>query len=145
MEWYLWVLVGIGLLAAEILTPGGFFVIFFGVAALLVGALVSIGLGGPAALQWLLFSVLSVVSLLLFRRRLVERFSTPPPAKLDEIDTLRGEVAIAGEDLAPGGLGKAELRGTVWTVKNIADQPLRAGQRGRVVGKDGLTLFVRPE
>ena len=145
MEWYLWVLVGIGLLAAEILTPGGFFVIFFGVAALLVGTLGWIGLGGPPALQWLLFSVLSIVSLLLFRRRLVERFSTPPPAKLDEIDTLRGEVAIASEDLAPGALGKAELRGTIWTVKNIADQPLGAGHRARVVGKDGLTLFVRPE
>ena len=41
--------------------------------------------------------------------------------------------------------GKAELRGTIWTVKNVGDQPLRAGQRGRVDGKDGLTLFVRPE
>jgi membrane protein implicated in regulation of membrane protease activity len=145
MEWWLWILLGIGLLAAEILTPGGFFVLFFGVAALLVGALVVLGVGGPSALQWLLFSVLSVVSLLLFRRRLVERFATPTTGRLDEIDSLRGEVAIASEDLAPGGLGKAELRGTIWTVKNTADQPLRAGQRGRVVGKDGLTLFVHPE
>jgi inner membrane protein len=145
MEWWVWILLGIGLLAAEMLTPGGFFVLFFGVAALLVGGLVVIGLGGPPALQWLLFSVLSVVSLLLFRRRLVERFATPATGQLDEIDSLRGEVAIASEDLAPGALGKAELRGTSWTVKNVADQPLRAGQRGRVVGKDGLTLFVRPE
>jgi membrane protein implicated in regulation of membrane protease activity len=145
MEWWLWILVGIGLLAAEIVTPGGFFVLFFGVAALLVGALAVIGLGGPPALQWLLFSVLSVVSLLLFRRRLVERFTPATTGQLDEIDSLRGEVAIASEDLAPGALGKAELRGTIWTVKNVGDQPLRAGQRGRVDGKDGLTLFVRPE
>ena len=145
MEWWLWILVGIGLLAAEIVTPGGFFVLFFGVAALLVGALAVIGLGGPPALQWLLFSVLSVVSLLLFRRRLVERFTPATTGQLDEIDSLRGEVAIASQDLAPGALGKAELRGTIWTVKNVGDQPLRAGQRGRVDGKDGLTLFVRPE
>jgi membrane protein implicated in regulation of membrane protease activity len=144
MMWWLWILLGIALLAAEIMTPGGFFVLFFGVAALLVGALASTGLVASTVLQWLLFSILSVVSLLLFRRPLLKRFNTQG-AQRPEIDTLRGEVAIAGEDLAPGAIGKAELRGTTWTVKNAGEQALRAGQRGRVVGKEGLTLFVRGE
>jgi membrane protein implicated in regulation of membrane protease activity len=144
MAWWLWILLGIALLAAEIMTPGGFFVLFFGVAALLVGALASTGLGESTVLQWLLFSILSVVSLLLFRRPLLERFNAQG-ARLPEIDTLGGEVATAAEDLAPGTIGKAELRGTTWTVKNVGEQALRAGQRGRVVGKEGLTLFVRGE
>jgi membrane protein implicated in regulation of membrane protease activity len=144
MAWWLWVLLGIALLAAEILTPGGFFVVFFGVAALLVGGLVAIGVTQSVPLQWLLFSVFSVVSLLLFRRRLVERFADPA-AKLDDIDSLRGEVAVVSNELPPGALGKAELRGTIWTVRNVDEQPLLAGGRARVAGKDGLTLFLRRE
>src|SRR5262249_1941487 len=128
MTWWIWILLGIGLLAAEILTPGGFFVVFFGVAALLVGALGSTGLVASTVVQWLLFSVLSIVSLLLFRRPLLERFNIRGTL-LPEIDSLQGEVAIAVEDLAPGTIGKAELRGTQWTVKNVGEQALSAGQR----------------
>jgi membrane protein implicated in regulation of membrane protease activity len=64
---------------------------------------------------------------------------------LDEIDSLRNEVATASQDLAPGAIGKAELRGTPWTVRNVGEQPLRAGQRCRVTGKEGLMLFLRGE
>ena len=143
MAWWHWILFGLALLAAEMLTPGGFFVFFFGVAALLVGALVGLDLVGSTA-QWLLFSVLSIVSLLLFRRRLLARFTAPGTHRGD-IDSLQGEVAVPSQDLAPGAVGKAELRGTSWTVRNVGELPLRAGQRCRVDGKDGLTLFVRAE
>src|SRR5262245_6638796 len=144
MAWWLWVLLGIALLAAEILTPGGIFVLFFGIGALLVGALDAAGLVRSTVMQWLLFSILSVGSVLLFRRRLVDRFATPSSGR-DDIDALRDEVAIALEELAPGAIGKAELRGTQWTVKNNGERPLRVGERCRVAGKEGLTLFVRPE
>ena len=144
MQWWAWMLFGLALLAVEMATPGGFYVLFFGVAALLVGALMSVGLAGPPALQWLLFSTLSIVSLLLFRRRLLERFNTPS-AKLGDIDTLRDEVAVLSEDLAPGAIGKAELRGTSWNAKNVDDHGLRSGQRCRVERIDGLTLWLRAE
>ena len=74
MSWWLWVVIGILLVGIELLSPGGFYVIFFGLAALLVGALRGLGLADPAWLQWLLFSVLAVGSLLLFRQRLVKRW-----------------------------------------------------------------------
>ena len=144
MDWWIWMLIGLGLLGAEVLTPGSFYVCFFGVGALLVAALVGLGLGGSESLQWLLFSVLSIASLLIFRRRLLGLFSTPS-ARRGDIDTLHDEVAVSSVDLAPGAIGKAELRGTPWTVKNVGDQPLRVGQRCRVAGKEGLTLFVRAE
>jgi membrane protein implicated in regulation of membrane protease activity len=144
MEWWVWVLIGLGLLGSEVLTPGAFYVCFFGIGALLVAALVGVGLGGPESVQWLLFSVLSIVSLLVFRRRLLGHF-TVPSARRGDIDVLRDEVAVSSADLAPGAIGKAELRGTPWTVKNVGDQPLRVGQRCRVAGKEGLMLFVRAE
>lgn len=142
MVWWLWVLLGLGLLALEIATPGGFFVLFFGIAALVVGGLVRMAGGVPVWGQWLLFSVLSVGSLWLFRGRLMTwlRSQGPDP---DRVDSLVGQIAVLGEDLAPGGVGKAELRGTVWTVRNCGAQVLVRGQRCRVEGVDGLTLSVR--
>jgi membrane protein implicated in regulation of membrane protease activity len=141
--WWAWALLGLVLLGVEVFTPGGFFVLFFGVGALVVSVLVGLGLGGPAWTQWLIFSVVSVVSLLLFRNRLLARFGHDEPTP--RLDTLEGEVALPLEDLAPGAVGKAELRGTVWTARNTDAAPLARGQRSRVVRVDGLTLNLRSE
>jgi membrane protein implicated in regulation of membrane protease activity len=53
MAWWLWLLGGIALLGVEVLTPGGFYVMFFGVGALVVGLLVGLQAGGPPWVQWL--------------------------------------------------------------------------------------------
>lgn len=142
MPWWLWVLMGLGLMLLEILTPGGFFVILFGVAAVVVGVLVGLELAGPAWLQWLLFSFLSIVSLLLFRKRLLAKFQFQQPGA-DKVDTLVGEVVILLDDIPPGEVGKAELRGTAWNTHNDSEQLLRRGQRCRVQRIAGLTLWVR--
>lgn len=144
MAWWVWLLVGLALLGLEILTPGGFFILFFGVAALAVGGLV--GSGAIAAVwgQWLLFSVLSVASLLLFRERLLARFGSGGAADARAAPVV-GEIAVLTEDLTPGAVGHAELRGTSWTVRSRAPGMLERGRRCRVVEMDGLTLWVRPE
>jgi membrane protein implicated in regulation of membrane protease activity len=142
MTWWLWILVGLVLLGLEVLTPGGFFVLFFGLAAIVVGLLEGVGLGGPAWLQWLLFSLLSIGSLVLFRRRLVQRLRTPDVAG---VGGLVGDVAVLLEDLPPGAVGKAELRGTAWSVRHGGADTLARGRRCVVERVDGLTLHVRPE
>jgi membrane protein implicated in regulation of membrane protease activity len=43
MAWWIWVLGGLVLLVAEVTTPGGFFAIFFGAGAILVGVLKALG------------------------------------------------------------------------------------------------------
>jgi membrane protein implicated in regulation of membrane protease activity len=144
MLWWVWVLAGLGLLGVEVLTPGGFFVLFFGLAALVVGLLVAIGAGGPAWAQWLTFSVLSVASVVLFRRRLVEYFRSGQGREVG-VETLVGETAILHDDLAPGGVGKGELRGTVWNVRSHEGRRLARGARVRVESVEGLTLWVRAE
>ena len=144
MIWWLWVLLGLALLLLELLTPGGFFVVFFGVGALFVGALVGLDLGGPAWVQWLLFSTLSIASLLLFRDPLLARIKkrqTGSPA----VDSLTGQIAVLLEELPPGTVGKAELRGTSWNVRCREARALSKGQRCIVEEIEGLTLWVRPE
>jgi membrane protein implicated in regulation of membrane protease activity len=144
MPWWLWVVLGFVLLGLELATPGGFFIAFFGVAGLVVGMLAGAGIVGPVWLQWLLFSILSVVSVLLFRKPLLEWMKRREPAKA-EVDSIVGETAMLTEDLAPGGVGKAELRGTSWSVRSRAGAGLRKGQRCRVEQVEGLTLWVRAD
>ena len=67
------ILVGLGLLAVEVAMPGGIILLFFGVSAMIVGVLVALGLGGPPWFQVLLFSLLSVVSLLTLRGPILRR------------------------------------------------------------------------
>lgn len=143
MPSWIWILLGFFLLGVEAVTPGGFFMLFFGLAAVLVGALAWLGAAGPAWTQWLLFSAFSIAFLMLVRPRLVDRFArgsgnTPMPDYV-------GEAAILVADLAPGAVGKAELRGTSWTVRSRSSSPIPSGTRCRVERVDGLTLWISPE
>ena len=144
MSWWVWLIVGMGLVGLELLTPGGFFVMFFGLAALVVGLLVGLEVGGPPWMQWLLFSVLSVILLLLFRRRIIDYFNSAQGGSVG-VETLVGDVAVLLDELRPGGVGKAELRGTAWNVRSEADRALPRGQRCRVEKVEGLMLWVRAE
>jgi len=140
MQWWIWILLGFGLLAAEAVTPGGFFVLFFGVSAILVGILSWLGSAGPDWMQWLLFSVLTVASLLLIRPRLVDRFRTA--SGNTSLPGYVGDVAIVLEDLEPGSVGKAELRGTSWNVRSRGR--VTKGTRCKVERIEGLTLWLTP-
>ena len=138
----MWIAGGLALVVAELATPSGFFIIFFGLSALTVGLLTGFNVVNATWAQWLLFSVLSVAYILLFRRRLHDRVQIPPPSN---IDSLIGVLAIVQERLLPGVVGKVEVRGSSWSARNTSNVTLDAGQRARVTGVDGLTLAVVPE
>ncbi|HET9963058.1 MAG TPA: NfeD family protein [Nitrospiraceae bacterium] len=144
MTWWLWLFLGLILLGAEIMTPGGFYMLFFGLAALLVGALAGFDLVVAEWIQWLLFSAFSIVSLAVFRNPL-RRWMNQDGVGATAVDTMVGELALVLEDLAPGALGKAEFRGTTWNVRNTGATTLTKGQRSRVDHVDGLTLSIKAE
>jgi membrane protein implicated in regulation of membrane protease activity len=141
MAWWQWILLGLALSALELATPGGFYLIFFGISAILVGLASVAGFLVPAWFEWLAFSVGSIVMLLLFRRRLMQLIQ--PGA--GDVDSLIGETALPLETIRPGAIGRAEMRGTVWSARNVHDSELARGQRARVQRVDGLTLYLVPE
>jgi hypothetical protein len=143
MIWWLWLLLGVVLVAIELATPGGFYFIFFGVAAVAIALLELAGVDAPLWLQLLLFSVLSVASLLFFRNPLMRRLNLSAGA--DDIDTLATEVGSVLEDMAPGANGLIELRGTTWSARNVGSSVLASGARCVVVRSERLTLLVKAE
>jgi len=95
-------------------------------------------------LQWLLFSVIAVGSLLVFRGPLLARMNDGRDAHA-QVDSMVGEVVIPLEALPAGATGRAELRGSTWTAKNVGPTDFRKGQRGKVTKVDGLTLWITTE
>ena len=59
------------------------------------------------------------------------------------VDTLIGERALAIDDMPVAGFGKAEMRGSTWSARNVGETPLVRGQRCVVERVEGLLLHVR--
>jgi membrane protein implicated in regulation of membrane protease activity len=142
MSWWIWMVIGLALAALELAGAGGFFVIFFGVGAVVVGLVVLAGAAPQTWLQWLLFPILALVSLRLFRRPLMDRMGI---REGHDVDSLVGQIAVPDSSIAPGTHGRAELRGTTWSARNVGETALAAGQRCRVVAVHGLMLDLRSE
>jgi membrane protein implicated in regulation of membrane protease activity len=143
MTWWYWMVLGLVLAAIELATPGGFFVAFLAVSAIVIGLLLLAGLEQPAWVQWLGFTVIALIALRIFRKPLLARLQ--PTLGGPDVDSMIGEIAIATADLGPDGYGRAELRGSSWQAHNVGLQVLAAGSRCRVIAVNGLVLDVRHE
>ncbi|HUO19104.1 MAG TPA: NfeD family protein [Steroidobacteraceae bacterium] len=141
MTWWGWTIAGAILLGAELLFVNAqFYLVIIGSAAILVG-LASAVLPLADWLQWALFAVLAIVSMLTFRNRIYRRFR----ATLPEVESgPQGGIITLPAALAAGDSCQAEYGGTFWTVRNDSSTPLPAGSRARIVGVQSLTLLVRP-
>ncbi len=142
VSWWLWIVLGIVLLAGEILTPGGFYIFFFGAGAIGVGLLKLLGFTQGLVSEGLLFVGLSICGVAFLRKPLMQRFQAPAGENPDA-DRVVGETAVAVQEIPPGGFGKVELRGSVWNARNAGEAPVAAAERCRVVKVEGLTLHVQ--
>lgn len=139
MEWWVWVLAAFLLLTIEFFATTAH-IGFFAVGAFLVAILVSVGLDIPLWAQLLTFAISSIVLLVFVRPVVVRKLGL---SKTHIVDTLVGEQAILLSDVAVAGEGKAEMRGSTWTARNIGETPLLKGQRCVVEQVVGLTIHVR--
>ena len=139
MSWWVWVVIGFVLLASE-LAASTLHIAFFAIGAFVVGILLGVGLDLPLWAQLLIFTSTSVFSFFFLRPIAVRKL------KLDQkkvVDTLVGEQATAMEEIAPQAIGRAEMRGTTWSARNVGETVLNRGQRCVVAAVEGLTVHVR--
>jgi len=140
MPVWAWLVMAAMLLGAEMfLVDAQFYLVFFGVAAAIVGALGWLGIALPEAGQWFLFAVLSVVAMLTFRKRLYERLRRRIEGLPDVLTP--GDRVQLPQALEPGQTCRVEYRGSNWSARNIDQQTLQ----GEVMVShiEGLTLMVR--
>lgn len=147
MLWWHWAILGFSLVGIEILTLGGlgnFYFLFFGMAALMVSGLTWAGLVEVAWLQWFLFAILGVISLLVMKKPMQNK-RTLNGKDEPVVDSMVGEMATVLEPLAPQALGKVELRGSTWTARNAGENIIEKDSIAKIVRVDGLTLWIQSE
>ncbi|HEX8048385.1 NfeD family protein [Rhizobium sp.] len=138
--WSWWVL-GLVLLAAELVLPG-FFLIWIGLAAIIVGAL-SLLLWDSTfwiwQVQWLIFAASAVIVTLLGRHYVYNNSQeTDEPFLNQRSASLVGRTATLAEPITEG-RGRIRLEDTYWIVTG---PDLPAGTRVKVVASNGRDLTV---
>ena len=141
LTWWIWLVLGIVLMVAELLLPTGFFCFFFGLSGIAIGLLTYIGLLSSFIAQGLAFIAISLLCIALLRKPLVTKFHFQNRAHT--VDSLVGETAKAMEAIAPQAIGKVEMRGTSWSAFNIGSEIIPLDFRCRVEKVEGLTLHVK--
>ena len=137
--WHWWIL-GVGLLAIEVLAPGASF-LWLAIAAGVVGLAVLLAPATPWEIQFILFTVLSLVSVFCWRMYLRRNpTTTDQPALNRRGEQYVGRTFTLSEPLADG-RGTIRVDDTTWAVHG-ADQPVSA--KVRVTGVDGTILMVEP-
>jgi membrane protein implicated in regulation of membrane protease activity len=145
LAWWHWMVLGLGLGLAELVVPS-FFMIWFGLGALLVGVAMLAAPGLAFSTQILLWTAASVAMTVLWFR-VFRRDSTR--TRSGQADEVVGEIGVLVRAVEP--LGVASARGEVRFQKPIlgsdvwpclADEAIAAGERVRVLAVDGQLLRV---
>ena len=140
MPWWAWLIVGVLLVGVELTAADmAFYFIFMGAAAILVGVLQLAGADLPIWGQWLLYAILAVASMVLFRERLYKRLRGNLPG-FDAGPT--GEVVDVTAAVAQGGQTRIRLRGTQWSARNVGPAEIAAGSQARVISAKGTILEI---
>jgi hypothetical protein len=142
MIWWQWMVLGTLFLGAEIAIDAEFYLVFLGISALTVGLLGTTSIELPIWGQWLAFSGIAVASLIIFRARVYNKIRGEVPDRSEGVD---GELAVVSEEILPGQMGSAKLRGAIWQARNVGNEPLAAGSRAIVQKTNGLVIDLRVE
>ena len=132
-----WIVIGVALLALELVMPGGF-LLWLGVAGIITGlAAMFQPIGWP--FQFLIFGGLSLILIVAWMRYFKGREPESDRPMLNRrAEVFIGHEAVLAEPIRDG-YGRLALGDTIW---RIAGPDLPAGQRVRVVSADGAVLKV---
>ena len=140
----IWFLVGVAFALLELAVPG-VILVFFGLGAWIVALTTAIGITTSLASQLVLFTVTSVLSLILLRRWIRNRFLGYEADTRDgtaDLDEFTGKIVTVTRAVSPGGSGgRVEFKGAEWTA--VADEELAKGDLAEIVAAEGITLKVR--
>lgn len=141
----LWTLLGIALILVEFALPT-FITLFFGLGALTTGLLLWAGMANEGALPFIVFSVVSLGSLLLLRKHCESWFtgrSLAPRSATRDDDFIgyRAEV-VSGFAEPSAHIGRVSYRGAQWDARSAGGEKLKSGDPVKIVDRDGAILII---
>jgi membrane protein implicated in regulation of membrane protease activity len=139
----MWLILGVGLIVAEIFTLG-FVLLWFGIGAL-AAALVGF-MGGGFLLQFLVFAVVSIGLTLMSRTIFAKYFAHDERSAMKMgVDALPGKVGTV-TTASKGALyeGAVKVFGSTWTAFPVdGETELVEGEKVEVVEVKGSSIYVR--
>jgi len=140
-EWWHWVVLGLCLSIAEMAAPA-FFIIWFGIGAILVGLLLLAAPGLSLAAQLVVWAIASGALAAVWFRYFRPRTRTSAGTSAANV---AGENGVLVGDLTPQARGRVRfqkpiLGADLWEC--YAEQSLKAGERVRVVAVEGNYMKV---
>lgn len=141
-EWWHWAVLGIGLIIAELAVPA-FFIVWFGLGALLVSVVVLVAPSLGLTAQLLTWTVASVAMVVIWFRIFKPGMHKTRIGMSDS--NIVGEVGMLIRDVEPFQKGQVRFQkplvgSEVWDC--IADEPIKSGERVKVLGIEGSFLKV---
>jgi membrane protein implicated in regulation of membrane protease activity len=140
---WVWGVLGVVLLAVEIMVAGTLYALWFSIAAFCVAGLLWLFPATSYAIQFLVFAVLSLSALAIWRRfyKKTETHYRVGQAQGEEIGRV-GEVIAATGPAQSGSIRFAQgLMGSrEWVA--LSDEPIAVGSHASVVAVEGNTLRV---
>lgn len=141
-EWWHWIVGGLALTLAELAIPA-FFIIWFGLGALLVGGLLLFAPDMSSTVQVMLWIVASLVMVVLWFRVFKASFQKTRIGTAD--GEVIGETGLLVGSIAPFTKGKVRFQRPILGAEEwscLADCEITAGERVRVVAVEGSFLKV---
>ena len=138
---YFWLGVGFALVLAEVLM-GNFILFFLGVASIVTGVALWLGLPADNGIPFLLFAALSVALLIGLRSRMSNVAVGDVATSSADEDFVGRDVQIeSGFDAASPGRGRVNYRGASWSTKSDQSH-LPSGSFATIVARESNLLFV---
>lgn len=131
-----WVISGILLLVAEMLTTS-FFLVFIALGCF-AAALIDLGMPNNLAAELGVCAVVSVLGAVFFRKPLQKKLLKDLHLTVDI-----GREILIDSAIGPHQTSRVSYQGTTWQATNLDNSELKAGDRAAIVGIDGNTLLIR--
>lgn len=132
----LWILTGIILLIAEMIT--GTFVLVFIALGCFSAALSNALAVDSLSAQIMICAAVSLIGTLYLRKPLQKRLLKNTHLEID-----LGKELVCDKDLSVGEQTRLSYQGTTWDAKNIGPEEIKKNQRASIVGVDGNILQIR--
>ena len=139
-----WIVSGAAMILAEFVFSG-FIIVFFGLGAVIAGIAIAFGVPGSGGIPFIIFSVSSIVLLLVARNHMKKWFQGDlVEEKNGDIDTgIIGDSVeiVSGFDVSSPGYGIVSYRGSNWNARS-EKKIHQLGTRLQVIDRESNVLIV---
>ncbi len=137
--WWIWVIVGVLLIIGEIFTAG-FFLIWFGIAAIIAGIIAFFELS--VVWQGVAFVIISAI-LLAGTRRLAERYTKKQPPGIGA-DRFIGKVGVVLEEIDNDkNTGRVRVEEDKWRADSLEGEIIAKDSNVQVIKIEGTHVVVK--